>query len=1165
MRASALLRIPLNLGVMIAMMVVAVAGVSAPAAAAATAGPGWTIDSFAMPSSFSPGDNSRCLGSVTIGGASSYPCDSYALTAVEVGEQQTDGSAVTLADTLPPGLTVRRVSLFWSGAGRAPLFLTSTTDLNNTGTYCTVTPLQCTLPFQLEPNDTLKMVVYVTIDDPSASGSLTNAATVTGGGALDASTGATNQIGGVAPVFGLSGFSSYIVGADGAPDVQAGDHPYEFISRFDFTNGFGASPQTGNLKDLTVHEPKDIAVDLPLGFLGSAVATPTCRLARLAAESCPRSTEVGHIASEPLGLTSAGGPEGGPIYNMVPEHGVAAEFGFIASKVPFVLYANVVPAPEGYVLRVTSPGIPQVDLTDILVTFFGDPAVKDESCDTPVAALTNPGSCSAQPLTTTAHLDSWQSPGGVNPGGTPDLSDPNWVSSASSTPPVTGCNLLQFRPTLSAHLDTTQADSPAGLDLKLTLPQTEDPSTLATPPLKSASVTLPAGVTVDPSAANGLTACSEAQIGWLGGSTSNFTPDAPTCPDASKLGTVELNSPLLAGTLQGSVYLAAQDENPFHSLLAGYIVIDDPTTGVIVKIPGELKANATTGQITGVFENNPQLPFSALKLHFFGGPRGDLATPEACGAYTTTSNLEPWSAPDSGPNATPSDSFQINTGCVSGFAPAFTAGTRNPQAGAFSPFTLSFSRQDSEEAPAGLTVSLPTGLLGKIAGVDECSDAQIAAAAGSSGAAESASPSCPASSQIGTVQTGAGPGPSPFFASGKAYLTGPYKGAPYGVAVIVPAVAGPFDLGTVVIRQALFIDPNDSHVTDVSDPFPTILKGIPLRIKRVDVTLDRQGFTFNPTSCEPKTVNATVTSIGGAHTPVSSRFQAANCASLPFKPSFAASTQGRTSKANGASLTVKLSQKPGEANLHRVNLQLPIALPSRLTTLQKACTEAQFNANPAGCPPQSFIGTAKAATPVLATPLTGPAILVSHGGAAFPDVEFLLQSEGVQITLDGKTDIKKGITYSRFETVPDAPISSFETVLPEGPHSVLAPNLPANAKASMCGQSLKMPTTITGQNGATLTQTTPVEVQGCRNALSIPSHSIKGRTLTLSVSVPSAGKLTASGKGLSKTSKSSKGRETLKLTLRTRKAGKLKTTVRLSFAPKTGKKLSKSLSVKFKH
>jgi hypothetical protein len=683
-------------------------------------------------------------------------------------------------------------------------------------------------------------------------------------------------------------------------------------------------------------------------------------------------------------------------------------------------------------------------------------------------------------------------------------------------PPIAGCDSLAFSPTLEARPTSSVADSPTGLHVDLHIPQKpmiEQPEGRRESDLKDTTVTLPPGLTTNAAAANGLAGCSPAQIGLT--SAPGTTPvrsseDPANCPDASKIGTVEVDTPLLDHSLPGAVYIATPYDNPFNSLLAIYIAVDDAQTGVVVKLAGHVEADPQTGQLTTTFAENPQLPFEDFKLDFFSGPHAALANPDGCGAFAASASLTSWSA--TAPVSPEVPAFTISSGCVSGFAPAFTAGTANPQAGTYSPLTVSFQRGDADQELSGLTVSLPPGLLAKVAGVPLCSDAALAAAAAKSGSDEKANPSCPAGSQVGTVRAGVGAGESPFFTSGRAYLTGSYKGGPYGLAVVVPALAGPFDLGNVIVRSSLHIDPSDGHVTAISDPFPTILKGIPLRVRRVDVTLDRPQFTFNPTSCDPMSFGGALTSTGRLSAPLSQRFQAGGCQTLPFKPHLSASTQGHTSKANGASLVVKVTQNAGEAHIRKVSLQLPLALPARLTTLQKACTEAQFNADPAGCPQASDIGTARAVTPVLNVPLTGPAYLVSHGSAAFPDVEFVLQGEGVTIILDGKTDIKKGITYSRFETVPDAPISSFEASLPEGPHSALAANknLCAATKTAIVTKRvsrrvhgrrvhvrkrvktsvaapLLAPTKITAQDGAVVTRSTQIAVTGCRTAKKV-SH-----------------------------------------------------------------------------
>jgi hypothetical protein len=755
-------------------------------------------------------------------------------------------------------------------------------------------------------------------------------------------------------------------------------------------------------------------------------------------------------------------------------------------------------------------------------------------------------------------------------------------------PAVTGCDKLEFTPSFSFQPTSTQGSSGVGATAHLHIPQASlvEPTKLAQPDLKKAVATLPQGLTLNPSSANGLQACSEEQIGYMGpGALPNptrFNESAPSCPDGSKLGTFEVKTPLLEDPIEGTIYLAAQEANPFHSLLAIYLVVDDPKTGIVLKLPGEVKPDPTTGQLTAMFDYNPQVPFEDLTLHFRGGgPRSELATPEICGTYKTTGELTPWSAPESGPPAQIEEAgFTVSGSCASSaasrpFAPSFEAGTSQPSAGSYSPLVIKVNRNDGEQELTNLDFTLPEGLIGNLASVPYCPDAAIEAARTMSGKAEQASPSCPAASQIGSVDAAAGVGPEPIHVGGHVYMAGPYEGAPLSAVVITPAVAGPFDLGDVVIRTPLSIDPATAQISAKSDPIPTILKGISLKIRSIAVTLDRSNFTLNPTSCAAMSVTASIGSSNGATATPSNRFQVGGCAGLPFKPTLSASTQAKASKANGASLTVKVAAKPGEANIGKVDLQLPLQLPSRLSTLQKACTEAQFNANPAACPAESVIGSGTAHTPILQVPLSGPAYLVSHGGAAFPDVEFVLQADerggDVEIILDGGTQIKKGITYSNFETVPDAPISSFETVLPEGPHSIVTAYLPAGANYNLCGQSLTMPTTITGHNGAVLRQNTPIAVTGCAPAIRVTKHTVKGIVTTLVVSVPSAGKLTAKGSGLTSVAKTVAAAKSVTLTLKLNKKEQafltrhrrrnLKLQIKLQFTPKKGSRLSTATTV----
>jgi hypothetical protein len=880
--------------------------------------------------------------------------------------------------------------------------------------------------------------------------------------------------------FEISSFDGSVNNRDGSPATQAGAHPYDATTTIHFpiaTNGNGEAVPDGQVKD--------IQVDLPAGFVGNPTAVPMCTEAELESQSanpanrCPDDSAVGVVTL----FNSTGFNAEVPLFNMVAPPGVPGEFGLNFLGVPIHLSASVRPS-ENYALRIDIANIAQaLPIVGTSLTLWGNPADPSHDevrgsclgfggptgslCPFPGKAppfLTNPTLC-AGPVTTTLRTDSWQQPG--------VWLQKSFVSHDNAEPssPIgpTGCDRVPFAPSLSVRPDSPFTSAPSGYSVTLHVPQTENPDGLAQAGLKKAVVTMPAGVSVSPSAADGLGACSPQQIG-LGNS------QRAACPDASNVGSVEIDTPLLASPMKGAVYLAQQGANPFGSLLALYLVAEG--SGVVVKLSGQVTPDPVTGQLTATFDENPQLPFTDLKLHFDSGPRAALSNPPTCGAYTTSAQLTSWSA-----RSVQSDSsFAINQAesggpcSASAFAPSFTAGTAAPQAGAFSPFTLTLSRADQDQTLGAVSVRMPPGLLGVIKNLVQCPEPQA-----SSG-------TCGAESEIGRTTVAAGAGSSPFWLGGEAFLTGPYKGAPFGLSVVVPAIAGPFNLGTVVVRAAISVDPHTAQITVTSDPLPTILQGIPLQLRTVNVTIDRSGFTFNPTNCSPMSVTGTIASNQGASAAVSTPFQAANCANLPFKPKFSASTGGKASKASGASLDVKVASKGGpqpgggEANIRSVRVQLPLQLPSRLTTLQKACVDSVFEANPASCPAASNVGSATASTPVLAHPLSGPAYLVSHGGAAFPDLEVVLQGEGITLILDGQTNIKKGITTSTFNTVPDAPISSFELKLPTGKFSVLTANLPEAAKYNFCGKTLAMPTLITGQNGAVVKQSTKIAVSGCPRA-----------------------------------------------------------------------------------
>jgi hypothetical protein len=1067
------------------------------------------------------------------------------------GAQSTGGGEFTITDALPAGLRVTSVE-----AKDVPGVSGITVNCSNTSVTVT-----CTATGRLEgvSRDGISLLIGV---EPEAgvSGEPVNTATVEGEG-IAATSHDVIPISSEAAPFGVSNFSIAATTATGASDTQAADHPNALTTSFDLTT---ATRLVRELRTeiLPSQDLKDVSVDLPLGLVGDPQAAPTCSLTVIGDGSegtdCPRASAIGTVAliretpSWALSTSTSGGGLS-EIYNIAPEHGYAAEFAFTVMGRPVIMYAQVVASPTGYRLRVSVQNISRTILArDVQLTFWGDPSVVD-GVGTPAAAfLTLPANCGGGAPTARISADSWQNPGA-------------FVSREATLTPLTGCDALQFQPTFTLSPETGEASAPSGLDAELSVPQDPQPAGLATPELKDLTVRLPPGMAINPASADGLQACADNEVGL-----ENTEPSS--CPPGSTIGTLTLHTPLLAETLEGRLFLGVPLCGPCSNadaasgrLVRLFLEVANPTRGIDIKLPGTATVDPSSGQVTASFPQNPQLPFDDLRLHLKSGPRAPLVTPQTCGPATTVTDMTPWSTPYT-PDATPASSFTINQACgPRGFGPTFTAGSINDQANAFSPLAVGFSRSNQDQSLGQVQVQLPPGLIGILSSVPLCAEAQANAG------------TCPVGSQVGHVIVSAGAGSSPIFLpiaghpQNPVYITGPYHGAPFGLAFVVPAIAGPFNLGTVVVRATISIDPHTARVTVTSDPLPQILDGIPLQIRSVTASIDRPGFMFNPTNCAVMAVDGTITSTQGTAAPVSSRFQAANCANLPFKPSFAASTQGHTSKANGASLTVKIAQKPGEANIHKVNLQLPISLPSRLTTLQKACTEAQFNANPAGCPEGSFVGTATAHTPVLNAPLTGPAILVSHGGAAFPDVEFVLQGEGVQIVLDGKTDIKKGRTYSNFETVPDAPISSFETVLPVGPHSVLGAYVPGSNHYNFCGQNLTLPTTITAQNGAVITQTTKLGVTGCPAAITVVRQRVKGKTATIQVRVPGAGKLVATAKGLSKASKTAKGATivTLKLTLTNAEAvflgkhrtRKLKAKVNLQFTPKKGGKLKTSTTV----
>ena len=1078
------------------------------ASAAAGAAANLTVHTLALPTHFSSASNEGCIAQGGGNKGETPPCDGYQVTVTNSGALA-DAGPVKVTDTLPAGLKVISAYLFW--AKNRAIFEESSVGRElypeyegEPSTLCSIEtgPERVSCEFtpevgELEPAQRLEMDVFVTVEEGAASAK--NTASVSEAGTQVASVSEDDSLSAGTPSFGPSAFLSEIVGPDGRSDLQAGDHPYDIATRIDLNTVMGVNTDN-EYAPTNVGSVRDVVVDLPLGFVGSAIAAPKCTFAQLQS-ACPLGTLVGHITAEPKGLISVSSA----VYNMVPEHGVVAEFGYRdLLHNTHVIVAGVAPTPTGYVTRAVAREVPQITLSNVTTTFYGNPGAKQEEVArlegeepravTPTSMFTISSDCSGEPLKTQLYMDSWQAPGASNADGTPNVEGHGWVAAGTESPPVTGCDELRFSPesfTFAPEAAHSQADEPSGYESVLKLPASEVPGTLATPPLKTTVVTLPPGVSISPAAADGLVGCQES-----GPEGINFEQAGPgNCPAASKVGTVEVATPLLPERLsEGSVYVAQPtcggSGQPQCSealaeegkLFAIYLEISSKERGIHIKLRGKVEVGGAghsnglaPGQVRTSFIKTPQMPFSELKFKFDGGPRAPLANPQTCGTFTTNASLEPWSAPESGPNAIEQPSFAISGGCGNGFAPSFSAGTTNDQAGAYSAFTTTFSRHQGEQDLSGVTVNMPEGLSAKIAGIPQCPEAQANAG------------TCSSASKIGTATGAAGSGSDPLYQSGPVYLTGPYNGGPFGLSIVIPAKAGPYNLGNIVVRASIRINPVTAAATIVSNPLPQSVDGVPLRVQTVNVTVGQENnFTFNATNCSPSSVSATLTSTQGATAPVSSVYAPANCGSMKFAPGFSASTSGKASKTGGASLDVKVTYPTGPAgtyaNIRSTKVDLPKQLPSRLTTLQKACLAATFEANPASCPAASDVGTGTATTPLLNVPLSGPAYLVSHGGAAFPDLEIVLQGEGITLILDGNTDIKKGITSTTFKAIPDAPVSSFELKLPTGKYSAVTSYVPQSAKYSLCGQKLNMPTLITGQNGAVIKQTTKISITGCPKA-----------------------------------------------------------------------------------
>jgi hypothetical protein len=940
--------------------------------------------------------------------------------------------------------------------------------------------------------------------------------------------------------FGIDAFSSDFVDPSGTPVTQAGSHP-------DLTTDLTFHSKTdANGTETIDGQIRDIEVDLPAGFYGNPQATPTCVMQDLVATDgfCNTAAQVGTLLY--VGVEW-------PVYNMKPDKGQTAVFAAMVLSVPAKIVASVRTGGDYGITAKISNINQALPLTHTILTLWGVPAdpVHDPHRYTgifdgghpagvpPRPFLTAPARC--EPVTTTVRADSWQDPG-------------TWVTRSVTSPPLTGCDQLRFAANLKARPQTTVAGTPSAFDVTIDVPQDESARGLSTPTLRRAVVALPEGTRVSPASAEGLGACSDADL--------ELGSDAePSCPDSSKVGVVSIDTPLLAEPLTGDIILGTQRPD---QLLRLFFVVRGP--GLLMKIPGKVELDPVSGQPVATFDGTPQLPFASLKTSFKGGPRAALVTPKACGTYTTRATLTPWSG---GPAVEVTDSFTINQGCdlAGRFEPSLSAGLVDPQAGSSSPFVFTLSRPSGQQDFSSLEATLPPGLLAHVNAVPLCPEVQAAAG------------SCPVAAQVGSLQVAAGAGPSPLAVPqpGRAptavFLAGPYKGAPFSLSIVVPAQAGPFDLGTVVVRAALLIDPDTAQVTIKSDPLPTILKGIPLDIQRLSVAMDRPGFMIAPTRCDPMAVTGRVGSSGGRAADVRAAFQVTDCASLPFVPKLKMDLtgKGQTTDDKHPALVAHLSPNAGDANLRRAKVILPLALALDPDNANGLCEPAAAATD--RCPATSIVGSARAVS-VLHEPLRSPVYFVrgerkdpktGRTIKTLPKLFIPLKGEGVKVNVNASSDSPDNEhLVTTFDGLPDVPLKSFDLSIAGGAHGILVVS-----SADLCASNQVATVQFTGQNGRELEDDISMGTP-CPLAVRGVGHSRS--TVKLRLSGLGAGRVRVSGRGIRTMSRRLTEATVATLQPKLRAATKqalargrdARIIVRVSFTPKGAKKakiIAKSITL----
>jgi hypothetical protein len=1100
-------------GIVAAFVLAAVVGV--PAASAEALSPWWAVSSGSQPTNLLSGQPGRIV-----------------VTAENRGDANTSGT-VTISDDLPAGLEATGIEAAAgegpSHSGRGPVSCTLNTLTCTFGTVETTNAKGEAVPETLQPYEEIEVDISVTVQAGAFTGEQ-NTATVSGGGAAggggSVSASHTIEVNG-SEKFGVEDFQLIAENAGGSVDTRAGSHPFQLTSVITL-NTQTPQPSGG---PRTVALARDIVSELPAGLIANPTGLAQCSEAQFdrkleakghTINECPAQSAVG-VATVTFNLsdtTNSLRTVTAPIFNLTPLPGEPARFGAKALGLTSAFLETSIRSGGDYGVRLAANNISELAwLLSLKLTFWGVPGDARHNSQRGWECLEGFGTCTPSAEANSPPFLSLPSTCGEPL--TSAVVGASWAQSlpveleplaSYQMPALDGCNRLSFEPEIEVSSEGQRASTPNGLAVDVHVPQENAPNPvgLAGSIIRDITIALPAGVAIDPAGANGLEACSEPDIGYLPNDSEppddlRFTAALaePFCPNAAKIGTVKLKTPLLANALEGAVYLADQNANPFGSLIAVYIVANDPKSGVLVKLSGDVSLSPQTGQITVTLLNDPQLPFEDIELSFFGGELGLLATPAHCGTYATTASFEPWSG---GAPVQSQSSFQITSGpnggggisgCPSSplpFAPSLTAGTTQIDAGSFTSLTATVSREDGQQPLQGLQLRLPPGLSAMLASVKLCPEAQANAG------------TCGPESQIGETTVLAGLGGEPYtLTGGRVYLTEGYDGAPFGLAIVTPVKAGPLDLedapenhppcDCLVIRARVEVDPQTAQLTIATGAgtaaigaggIPNIIDGIPLQIKDLNLTIDRPGFIFNPTSCNRMTIAGTIGGGEGSSASVSTPFRVANCAVLKFAPKVMALTRANGEAAgHGASLHLAIAAgaSSATANIANLKVDLPKQLPTRLTTLQASCRKVVFTANPANCPASSVVGTAKAVTPVLSATMVGPAYFVSNGRESLPDLDIVLQGDGVRLNLRGSTFVSgKDVTSVTFASVPDIPLRSFELSIPEGKYSALGTD------KDLCKQKLAMPTAVTGQNGAVVHTSVKVGVTGCPKPLKTASR-----------------------------------------------------------------------------